>query len=152
MRRTGCHDTLSGAGLTPSFLLKGGRRQEDARPGPSGDSAARQKEQEGVFCRRCLHLVTRPEYRIKVNDRHRHTFANPQGIVYTILCFEQADGCVSAGLPPSSDFTWFPGFAWRVGVCRFCRSHLGWQFVTDGSRRFFGLIEDRLVVGGKGEG
>ena len=41
-------------------------------------------------------------------------------------------------------FSWFPGYAWMVGVCRGCGEHLGWLFVSADSR-FHGLIADRLA-------
>ena len=116
-----------------------------ARPAPAGRPAPGRQTQEGIFCRRCHHLITLPEFSIPVNDLHRHTFANPQGIVFTIRCFEQAEGCASTGLPPTTEFTWFPGFAWRIVVCRFCRTHLGWHFAAERDADFYGLIEDRLV-------
>tara|TARA_B100001971_G_C18130450_1_gene504524 strand:- start:600 stop:848 length:249 start_codon:yes stop_codon:yes gene_type:complete len=75
---------------------------------------------------------------------HRHTFANPHGIVYQIGCFKSVTGCGYAG-PASDEWSWFKGFSWRVAVCGTCLLHVGWLFVSKGGYRFSGLILDRIV-------
>ncbi|HNS99887.1 MAG TPA: cereblon family protein [Polyangiaceae bacterium] len=81
-------------------------------------------------------------YRIEVAGAHRHTFANPHGLVFQIGCFSEATGCRGTG-PASDDFTWFSGYEWQVGVCARCGIHLGWRFISHRTS-FFGLIVDRL--------
>jgi len=73
----------------------------------------------------------------------RHTFANPHGYLFEIGCFGDAWGCAPAS-PPSSEFSWFKGYLWKIGVCRGCSTHLGWVFLSD-VHRFFGLILDKLI-------
>ena len=97
-----------------------------------------------LVCRQCGHAITRPDQGVSVDGAHRHTFANPHGVVYEIGCFDPADGCAGAG-PASEEFTWFAGFFWRIAVCRRCQVHLGWRFESQG-RRFYGLILDRLSI------
>ena len=29
---------------------------------------------------------------------------------------------------PETKDSWFPGYAWTIACCRYCRSHLGWKF------------------------
>lgn len=95
-----------------------------------------------IRCRACRHAVTRSAERIAKGSAHRHTFANPSGIVFEIGCFRDAPGCEAVGAP-STEFTWFAGYAWQIGVCAACRIHLGWRFSA--ADRFFGLILDRLI-------
>jgi hypothetical protein len=97
-----------------------------------------------ILCRECLFPVTREAAQTSMAGSFQHTFANPAGIVFTIGCFKSADGCASVG-PASDEFTWFPGFAWRVGVCRGCLAHLGWTFAAPSGAAFWGLILDHLI-------
>jgi hypothetical protein len=109
---------------------------------PSDEKAP--QEEVYILCRDCLHPITRPADRIGVQGRHRHTFANPHGIVYEISCFRSAQGCGVIG-PASDEFTWFAGYHWRVCVCAACLVHLGWRFASTGGDTFYGLILDRLI-------
>lgn len=102
-------------------------------------------QEEYLLCRQCLQVITSPSERIAIEGTHRHTFANPHGIVFEIGCFGSVIGCGYAG-PPSDEFSWFKGFRWQVAVCIQCLSHLGWLFTSSGYESFHGLILDRLVA------
>ena len=117
-------------------------RSDGTLPG----SAVQEEEREDpmVLCRECLFPVTREEAQTTMSGGFQHSFANPAGIVFTIGCFRTAEGCVPVG-PASDEFTWFPGFAWRVGVCRGCLAHLGWFFAAPSGAAFWGLILDHLI-------
>lgn len=97
-----------------------------------------------LVCRQCGRHITDESRRISIDGAHRHTFANPHGLVYDIGCFSSATGCLGAG-PTSSEFTWFKGYSWQIVVCTGCMTHLGWLFLSSGEHYFFGLIVDRLV-------
>jgi len=104
---------------------------------------------ERLVCAACGAPVTLPEHRTEVAGAHRHTFANPLGLVFDIRCFREAEGCAEIG-EATEAHTWFPGFAWRVGVCGRCGVHLGWGYHGTGAdaaaAAFFGLIEARVVA------
>jgi len=87
--------------------------------------------------------ITRPTNRISIDGGHKHTFANPHGVVFEIGCFAQALGCLAVG-EATGDFTWFRGYRWRIAICARCSSHLGWRFESGSGHTFFGLILDRL--------
>lgn len=97
-----------------------------------------------LLCRNCLQIITSPAERILVQGSHKHTFANPQGIIYEIGCFRNANGCSYAGVP-TDEYTWFRGFRWKVALCGGCLTHLGWLFISTSSVTFNGLILNRLV-------
>lgn len=130
------------------FLLK--HPHERPIPGDPGKMPENQpdpeekEDDELIVCRQCLQIVTRPEERMEVDGSHVHTFANPQGIVFEIGCFRSVTGCGFSG-SPSSEFTWFSGYQWRVAVCGGCLSHLGWLFQGGSGDSFCGLILNRLA-------
>jgi len=102
----------------------------------------RQDSQTGEekFCR-CVHcgaVITRLDTAIAVSGGHEHTFCNPMGLVFTVRLFHSAPGCRFHG-PPSPEFSWFPGYLWRLAACGGCGRHLGWLFQGEGDR-FVALI------------
>lgn len=92
-----------------------------------------------VRCRACGHLITRPGATVEVLGAHEHTFRNPAGYSFHVLCYAEAPGCLVVGEPTLAD-TWFPGHAWAFAVCAECHEHLGWSYGA-----FFGLIATRLL-------
>ena len=122
------------------------------RTGEEGDTTTLEKEaedpspeeEEYILCRQCHQAITKPAERIAMQGSHRHTFANPHGIVFEIGCFRRVKGCGYAGAA-SDEFSWFAGYSWRVCVCTMCLTHLGWMFSTKGGDSFHGLILDRLI-------
>jgi hypothetical protein len=97
-----------------------------------------------ILCRSCRRIITHPGERIQMQGAHEYTFANPHGIVFQIGCFRSAAGCGYLG-EPTTEFTWFRGFAWRVALCANCLINVGWLFAAPGGERFHGLILDRLI-------
>jgi hypothetical protein len=98
-----------------------------------------------IVCRNCLATVCRPGDRAEYGGKHAHVFFNPSGLVFEIGCFARAPGCAATG-QPTTEFTWFPGRAWQLALCRSCQAHLGWRYADTGGSgsAFFGLILDRL--------
>ena len=125
------------------------------KPGEEGDTTVLEKEaeerspeeEEYILCRQCHQAITKPAEHIAMGGSHRHTFANPYGIVFEIGCFRSAEGCGYAGAP-SDDFSWFAGYRWRVCFCTMCLTHLGWMFSQKAGDIFHGLILDRLIEPG----
>ncbi len=101
-------------------------------------------------CRVCGHPITSPAARAVAFGAHEHVRTNPAGVGYRIGCFHAAPGCAAVG-EETELYSWFPGHAWRVAICRGCRTHLGWAFRA-GARRFHGLIVERLLLDAQGRG
>jgi len=111
------------------------------------DIDSKEEEERIYSCIHCGSMVTTVKAEISVNGSFKHSFTNPHGFMYSIGCFAEAPGCTSMGLS-TAEFSWFPGYAWRIGVCRSCGFHLGWEFSKE-SDYFYGLILTNLS-GGKG--
>jgi hypothetical protein len=97
------------------------------------------KTQKTVRCRNCEHAVTSPSFAI---EPHEHTFRNPAGFSFHVLCYSDAPGAADAG-EPTTLACWFPGYAWTYAICKQCHGHLGWWY--SGRDRFAGLIATRLI-------
>lgn len=97
-----------------------------------------------IFCRQCHQVISSDDQRIIHDSAHEHTFANPNGLIFSIACFRLVTSCAYAG-PFSQEFTWFKGYQWRIVVCTMCLTHLGWLFVSGNADSFHGLILDRIM-------
>ena len=132
--------------LVSTLLFFDPRAEEDKKQAVKTGAAAALKKERRLFCAACRHPVTHQDERIPVQGGHEHSFTNPHGITYHIGCFRNAGGCAPVG-EATAEFTWFPGYAWRVALCAHCRAHLGWRFQSE-SDYFHGLIVARLTSTG----
>lgn len=110
-------------------------------PARSSDADADAAPEQGLYCRQCGQLVTRPIDAVEINARHLHHVVNPHGFRFAVGCFADAAGVYSRGEPEDA-YSWFPGCFWQISYCAGCHVHLGWLF--SGAERFFGLVVDRL--------
>jgi hypothetical protein len=131
--------------LTTLFKTEEGKPQEPSVKITPKTTLAEEDEKPWYVCKNCQQRLTRPSDRMIVQGSHTHTFANPSGVVFEIACFASARGYSFLG-PPSTDFTWFNGYSWRIVICSACISHLGWFFSSQSENRFFGLITDRILL------
>jgi hypothetical protein len=112
-------------------------------PSADTDNQTSHAPEKAVVCRQCLHGITAPDQQTQMEGAHTHTFANPEGIVFEIACYQEAWGCGYVG-PASAEFTWFAGYRWRIAVCANCLTHLGWLFSAPAGHFFHGLITSRI--------
>ncbi|MFP4168462.1 MAG: cereblon family protein [Desulfonatronovibrionaceae bacterium] len=119
-----------------------GPEKGERKPAPLSAESAGGGGRYVYLCRDCYSLVTSQLQETKVNSRHVHIFPNPHGLVFEIGCFLDAV-CFTLG-QPSTEFTWFPGYAWDIAMCISCRRHLGWMY-TNKDRRFYGLVLQALL-------
>ena len=96
-----------------------------------------------LCCKICGQAITHERDRIEICGAHAHTFYNPHGLKFYIGCFQDVSGCVEIGVS-TLEFTWFPGYAWRIALCGSCHEHLGWEYHSDNGGRFHGLILTKL--------
>jgi hypothetical protein len=93
-------------------------------------------------CARCRAEITSVDAKLQMSGAFEHILCNPHGHVFRIGCFSEAPGAASAG-EANAFFTWFPGYSWRVAICRSCLAHLGWSY---GDEAFWGLVLDALEI------
>jgi hypothetical protein len=86
------------------------------KPGENGETTIAEEEaadqspeeERYILCRQCHQAITRETERIAMQGSHRHTFANPHGIVFEIGCFKNVIGCGYVG-EATDEFSWFAG-------------------------------------------
>ena len=113
-----------------------------ARPRTTRQPDDEARAERLVRCRVCEHEVARIGDRVTVGSGEVHTFVNPQGQVFPLVCFARAKGVIAIG-QPTLEYTWFPGHAWRLGLCRRCGVQLGWFY--EGASTFWGLVRTALL-------
>lgn len=113
------------------------------------DPAVRERRGRRLRRRHCATVVSDVAAMFAADGRSPiAVFANPHGRVFEVVTVLHADNLLFAS-GSTTDFTWFPGYAWRVALCARCLAHLGWSFVGARSdvspATFFGLLRADLV-------
>lgn len=98
-----------------------------------------EQSQKVVRCKNCDFEITTPNM---ARQPHEHTFRNPAGYSFHVLCYSDAPGAANVG-KATSEASWFPGYAWTFALCAQCQNHIGWWY--SGKDRFAGLIATRLI-------
>ena len=109
---------------------------------PEAKEKTRKQEQPVVLCKECNQAVTTPEAAIAVLGKHEHTFRNPAGYSFHVLCYNLVPGALRTG-KPTEEACWFAGYTWSFALCSNCHQHLGWWY--DGAIPFVGLIATRVL-------
>lgn len=81
-------------------------------------------------------------------------YCNPAGYIHETLTVKKVlDDSLSIVERPSTDFSWFPGYAWQIAICAVCSSHIGWKFTAKNlkPKSFFGLSCKSLIVSPEGD-
>lgn len=77
------------------------------------------------------------------------TFVNAYGCMHSITCVcTVTSGAVVCLGHPTTEFSWFPRYAWTTAMCK-CGQHLGWRFTRvsgTGPEEFWGLAHSSLDV------
>ncbi|KAK9500734.1 hypothetical protein O3M35_001939 [Rhynocoris fuscipes] len=76
-------------------------------------------------------------------------YVNPEGYLHDTMTLINATNLVLISTP-STEFSWFPGYAWSIAVCANCHKHIGWQFIAQKPklqpRKFYGLTRSSLIT------
>jgi len=76
---------------------------------------------------------------VEANGTH---FVNPSGAVHDLFTVGRINNVELHG-SPSTEFSWFPGYAWTTVACsnQQCGIHLGWKFISQKllPKRFYGI-------------
>ncbi|XP_072382319.1 protein cereblon [Diabrotica undecimpunctata] len=101
-----------------------------------------------MCCNSCGVQITDPsEVFAMSKDGIQSNYVNPGGHVYETVTVMKAQNFKLEG-NPSTQFSWFPGYAWTIMQCKSCENHLGWKFSSDLLRpsSFYGLAKGGFKV------
>ena len=83
------------------------------------------------------------------------TYVNPTGYLHETITVYKAESLVLHGRP-STEYSWFPGYAWSICYCARCEEHIGWKFTTTTDKSlkpefFWGLTRKQIELGFRGD-
>jgi len=78
-------------------------------------------------CAACAAPLAREDWVLEADTQGPLVFANPHGRFFELLLVTHVVGAIF-DRDATSEFTWFAGYAWRVGGCARCGAHIGWHF------------------------
>jgi cereblon len=118
--------------------------REERRPAPG--KAADALVRRALCCRHCgLEVSDTAALFTQDGAQVTRVFANPYGLLHEIVTVRRAQNLVPVG-PATTEFSWFPGYAWEIALCAGCQAHLGWRFGgSDEPREFWGLLRRELT-------
>ena len=106
------------------------------------------------LCKRCKNKIAiYNDIFAMSKDAVNANYCNPAGYVHETLTVNKTFEASAVELVdrPSTDFSWFPGYAWQIAICSKCFTHVGWKFIAVNNRNlrprtFFGLSCKSLLV------
>jgi cereblon len=101
-------------------------------------------------CRRCGAAVADERDVIVMGRDAVQVFFNPHGYLHELFTVRRARGLAIEG-ERTAEFSWFPGYTWRIAYCERCGAHLGWLFEAERSGAeppsFYGLRRSEVTSG-----
>ncbi|KAM2969555.1 hypothetical protein FF2_016641 [Malus domestica] len=83
-----------------------------------------------IRCKTCQNIIARRSNMLVMSSEGPlGAYVNPGGHVHEIMTFYKANGLALIG-PPTSEYSWFPGYAWTITNCAGCETHMGWLFTA----------------------
>lgn len=107
-----------------------------------------------LVCRRCSKQLGDQQNIFSMSkEGPQGAFVNPNGHVHETLTLYKAKNLRLVG-QPSTEYSWFPGYAWTITECLGCSNHIGWKFTSTNSKlrpeKFYGFsrrsIEAKVEV------
>lgn len=108
-------------------------------------------------CKRCsTQIASYSDIFAMAKGNVNANYCNPAGYIHeTLTVHKTLEDSVRIVDRPSTEFSWFPGYAWQIAVCMRCQSHIGWKFIAVTKnlkpKTFFGLSCKSLVVSPEGK-
>lgn len=106
-------------------------------------------------CKRCRNqIASYADIFAMAKGNVNANYCNPAGYIHETLTVKKtSENAARLVDRPSTDFSWFPEYAWQIAQCKVCSSHIGWKFIAVtknlAPKSFFGLSCKSLVVAPK---
>ncbi|KAG8200650.1 hypothetical protein JTE90_022272 [Oedothorax gibbosus] len=87
-------------------------------------------ECSALTCRDCMNIIAYREDIFSMSlQGPQGTYVNPNGYVHEAITVYKASKLRTVGRP-STEASWFPGYAWTIVECERCSCHMGWRFTA----------------------
>lgn len=128
--------------------LEGNPRAYEGDGETTADDATEERPERVLRCAVCGTELASPKAIFRKGSDHLvQAHANPYGFIHEIVTVRAARNLLYAG-PPTTEFTWFPGYAWETAYCAGCQSHVGWRYTATRDEveppRFWGLLRKMI--------
>ncbi|XP_033122255.1 protein cereblon-like isoform X2 [Anneissia japonica] len=109
-----------------------------------------------LCCKGCgLQIANKNDVFCMSLDGPMAAYVNPGGYIHETLTLYRAQNLNLIGRP-STENSWFPGYAWTIIQCRHCSGHMGWKFKATKRKlrpeKFWGLTRSALMPSMSQEG
>ncbi|KAL9230351.1 hypothetical protein vseg_005714 [Gypsophila vaccaria] len=105
-----------------------------------------------VRCKNCQTVIARrSDLLVMSTEGPLGTYVNPYGCVHETLTLHKANGLALIGRP-STESSWFPGYAWTIANCASCERHMGWLFTATNKKlkpKSFWAVRSAQIADGK---
>ncbi|KAK9742083.1 hypothetical protein RND81_03G147300 [Saponaria officinalis] len=105
-----------------------------------------------VRCKNCQTIIARrSDLLVMSTDGPLGTYVNPYGCVHETVTLHKANGLALIGRP-STESSWFPGYAWTIANCASCEGHMGWLFTATNKKlkpKSFWAVRSTQIADGK---
>ncbi|WAR25543.1 CRBN-like protein [Mya arenaria] len=104
-----------------------------------------------LCCHRCTREVTSMSSMFSMSvSGPLSAYVNPGGHVHETVTVHHVKNLSLYGRP-STEHSWFPGYAWTIAQCKRCSNHMGWKFTATRKdlqpQKFWGLCRTSLAPG-----
>eukprot|EP00092_Neocalanus_flemingeri_P092343 GFUD01117211.1.p1 GENE.GFUD01117211.1~~GFUD01117211.1.p1 ORF type:complete len:545 (-),score=176.61 GFUD01117211.1:89-1723(-) len=83
-----------------------------------------------LVCKRCSKQLGDQQNIFSMSkEGPQGAFVNPGGHVHETMTLYKAKNLRLVG-QPSTEYSWFPGYAWTITECLGCWNHIGWKFTA----------------------
>ncbi|KAG8323202.1 hypothetical protein J6590_009849 [Homalodisca vitripennis] len=111
---------------------------------------ALQQCRQVLCCQYCLNMIGCSADMFSMStEGPQSTYVNPGGYLHETITLYKVKNVFSIG-PPSTEFSWFPGYGWSCCKCKHCNQHVGWKFTATKSQlkpvKFWGICRRSITV------
>ncbi|KAK6624825.1 hypothetical protein RUM44_011689 [Polyplax serrata] len=83
-----------------------------------------------LYCVNCGNSIASRTDVFSMSIDGQGMYCNPGGYVHDVLTVYNGLGMTLTSDIPSTEYSWFPGYAWTIAKCSNCDSHIGWLFTA----------------------
>ncbi|KAM3185516.1 hypothetical protein ACTXT7_006198 [Hymenolepis weldensis] len=111
----------------------------------------------GLACAQCRSAISSQSYVICLTDEGSvQAYVNPHGFIFDMLTLSTVrQRSIALVGSPTTEYSWFPGYAWTIAECVMCGVPLGWRFTATRDdlrpRLFWGIKREALQHINEGE-